>query len=94
MKYIYFEIKHVSGYNSSEPVIENENVLLIKPLTNSSGIWGFRNITERKGFSKLSFLIVEQYWIDLDKFDSEKCHSNIKENLNQAMQKISERISK
>lgn len=71
IKYIYFEVKYISEFNSTKPTIENENVLLFKPNTNSNGIWGFKNVTERKGFPEPSFSIVEQYWIDFDKFCDE-----------------------
>lgn len=73
IKYLYFEIKYVNNSNGlimSTSEIENENVLLIKPHTNSIGMWHFRNVTERKSLQKPStFSIVEQYWIDLDKFN-------------------------
>jgi hypothetical protein len=71
MKYIYFEIKYISGYNSTEQRIENENILLNKPHTNSGGVWGFTSITERHGFEGPSFSVVQQNWIDLEKFDRE-----------------------
>lgn len=48
IKYIYFEIKYINGVDSTKPTIENENILLIKPHTNSNGVWEFTNITERK----------------------------------------------
>jgi len=47
----------------SKPQIKNENILVIKPNTNSEGIWYFKNITER-GFSEPTYSVVEQYWID------------------------------
>ncbi len=72
IKYIYFEINQITGCNSKYKTIQNENVLLIKPHTNSSGIRGFTNMTERKGFSEPTFSIVNQYWIDLKKFKEEK----------------------
>ena len=70
IKYIYFEINEIVGIDSKEKTIENENVLLFKPNTNSDGYWIFRNMTERLGFSVPTFCIVTQYWIDLDKFDN------------------------
>lgn len=71
IKYIYFEINQITGINSTNKKIENENVLLIKPKTNSSGIEGYTNMTERKGFSKPTFSVVNQYWINLEKFNKE-----------------------
>lgn len=66
LKYIYYEIKYIAGENSTEETIENENVLMIKPHTNSNGIWGFRNCTKRHNCESYSY--VEQNWIDLEKF--------------------------
>ncbi len=92
IKYIYFEIKYVTGGALFSPEIENENVLLIKPNTNSSGVWGFRNVTERrKGLSEYS--VVEQNWIDLDKykfgiFPYEKLDEQIKYVLRKLEEKI------
>lgn len=71
IKYIYFEVNHITGSDPTQKSVENENVLLIKPHTNSSGIWGFENMTEI-GFSQPSFSIVNQYWIDLEKFNNSK----------------------
>lgn len=71
IKYIYFEIKYIKGENETEPKIENENVLLIKPTTNSSGVWGFTSITERYRHPVPTYSIVKQNWIDLDKFENE-----------------------
>jgi hypothetical protein len=42
---------------------------LLKPHTNSSGIWGFRNVTERKRTNAISeHVIVDQNWVDLTKY--------------------------
>ena len=69
IKYIYFEIKFTKGGSfSTEPKITNENVLMIKPHTNSSGNWGFTNITERTHMSEKIYTIVDQNWIDLEKY--------------------------
>jgi hypothetical protein len=68
-KYIYFEIKYNTGVYESIPTIENENVLLNKPKTNSSGLWGFLNMNERKGLSKPTFSVTDQCWVDLEKID-------------------------
>lgn len=96
IKYIYFEIKHLKGIDSTEPKIENENALLIRPNTNSSGIWMFTNITERKGFSEPSFSIVNQYWIDLDKFSEERSQSifqtKLKEQIAEVLKRINEKL--
>lgn len=75
VKYIYFEIRYNTGVVKTEPRIENENVLLIKPHTNSSGYWGCSSMTEQKRKNGLSYSIVEQNWIDLDKFN-ESDHLN------------------
>ena len=70
IKYIYFEINEKTGRLSEESRIDNENVLLIKPNTNSSGFWSFTNVTEDKYHRESTFTIVNQYWIDLDKYKS------------------------
>lgn len=72
IKYLYFEIKYIKGVGKTKPAIQNTNVLMIKPNTNSTGYYGFTNITERKGFNEPTFSIVEQNWIDLEKFKEEK----------------------
>ena len=72
IKYIYFEVNRITGYNSTEKRIENINVLLIKPHTNGDGYWGYTNLTERHGFPEKSHMMVEQYWIDLDKYNYSK----------------------
>lgn len=94
IKYIYFEINQIIGDNSTEKIIENENVLLIKPNTNSSGVWGFTNMTERKGFSQPTFSIVNQYWIDLNKFKGEKhkIYSELKKQVDIVMEKINSKV--
>ncbi len=96
IKYIYFEIKYIKGVNETEPTIENENVLLIKPNTNSSGVWGFTNITERKGFSEPTFSIVEQNWIDLEKFKEEqhKVYDRVKKQVNMVLEILNQKLLK
>jgi len=71
IKYIYFEIYWVDGVDSVKPKIQNENILLIKPHTSSVGIWGYRNVTERKNMSTPTFVTVSQNWIDLEKYYKE-----------------------
>jgi hypothetical protein len=70
IKYIYFEVNRITGYNQSEKNIENINILLIQPHTNSDGYWGFTNLTERHGFSEKSYNMVVQHWIDLEKYNN------------------------
>jgi hypothetical protein len=96
IKYIYFEIKYIKEVDETEPTIENENVLLIKPTTNSSGIWGFTNITERKGFSEPTFSIVEQNWIDLEKFQVEnhKIYSKLKSQVDDVLDRLNQKLFK
>ena len=93
IKYIYFEIKYVKGVGETEPTIEN--VLLIKPKTNSSGVWGFTNITERKGFSEPTFSIVNQYWIDLEKLnhDNSELYGELKKQLVLVLEKINNKLN-
>lgn len=66
MKYIYFEIHRDSRYVKTF-TIQNVNGLVYRPHTNSTGWWGFTNATYYYNGYKL---IVEQYWIDMDKYDS------------------------
>ncbi len=82
IKYIYFEIKYVKGVSETEPTIENENVLMFKPNTNSSGVWGFTNIT--------TFSIVEQNWIDLEKFSKEnhRVYSKLKSQVDDVLNRL------
>jgi hypothetical protein len=68
IKYIYFEIYWQEGEQPSDPIIRNENILLFKPHTNSSGEWGFRNVTKGKYY----YAIVDQSWIDLEKYKAQK----------------------
>jgi hypothetical protein len=90
IKYIYFEIKYVKGVDETKPTIENENVLMFKPKTNSSGVWGFTNITERKGSSEPTFSIVEQNWIDLEKFSKEnhRVYSKLKSQVDDVLNRL------
>lgn len=96
IKYIYFEIKYIKGVDETEPTIENENVLMFKPHTNSSGVWGFTNITERKGFSVPTFSIVEQNWIDLEKFNDEnhKVYSKLKSHVDDVLNMVNQKLLK
>jgi hypothetical protein len=68
IKYIYFEVTQTTGYNSSKKSIENVNALLFRPHTNSRGVWGYANLTERHGFPEKCYMSVDQYWIDLEKY--------------------------
>lgn len=96
IKYIYFEIKYVKGVDETEPTIKNENVLMFKPHTNSSGIWGFTNITERKGFSEPTFSIVEQNWVDLEKFSGEnhKVYDKLKKQVDIVLERFNKKLLK
>ena len=93
IKYIYYEIKHLQGDNFPPPftlTMENENVLLVKPTTNSSGIWGFRHVNDRQFKDRKEFSVTDQYWIDLEKYNMEKFHSethNIEECLKRLRKK-------
>jgi len=69
IKYIYFEVSAVRGSNPVAPKMQNENILVLKPHTNSDGVWSFANITERTGCSEPTHSFVYQYWIDLEKFE-------------------------
>jgi hypothetical protein len=101
IKYIYFEIKYIKGAGGTEPTIVNENALMFKPYTNSLGIFRFINATERKGyvtehrgFDEPTFSIVEQHWIDLEKFDVEnrKLFSELKTHVDVVLNKLNQKI--
>lgn len=82
MKYIYFEIRKISNIDNTlnkKEEIQNANILLIKPKTNSSGVWSYRYMTDiynstagspHMGSSlKIeSIIVTDQYWIDIDKY--------------------------
>jgi hypothetical protein len=75
IKYIYYEIKHLRGDNFPPPctlTMENENVLMLKPKTNSKGVHGFRHVTDRQFKDRKEFSVTDQYWIDLEKYNMEK----------------------
>jgi hypothetical protein len=66
IKYIYFELYSLNG---SKPIIQNENILLIKPTTNSNGVYEYRNVNERKKMNSVNdTIIIDQCWIDLTKY--------------------------
>lgn len=96
INYIYFEIKYIKGVGETEPTIENENALMFKPHTNSSGVWGFTNITERKGFSEPTFSIVEQNWVDLEKFNQEnhEVYSKLKSQVDEVLNRLNQKLLK
>ena len=93
IKYLYFEIEYLIGDNATKPSIINENVLLIKPETNSSGVWGFTNMSERAGGK--SFVVIEQYWIDLDKFKDEnhKVYAKMRIHVDDVLRRISLKLN-
>ena len=94
IKYIYFEINQITGYNATEKRVENENILLIKPDTNSSGVWGYTNITRRYGFPEPLFSVVNQYWIDLQKFEKEEheVYSDLKKHTVDILKRLNQKL--
>lgn len=99
IKYIYFETygkvrdSDRASHNCINHKIQNVNVLMLKPETNSSGYWQIRHVTKGDNFN----ICVDQYWVYLDKFNAEykeRCywtrylHGRIKE----AMEVIEELI--
>lgn len=72
LKYIYFEVNNITGFGATTPRIENANILLVKPKTNSNGVWSHTNVTKRKARDngqEASQSWVNQYWVDLEKYD-------------------------
>ena len=92
IKYIYYEIYSVEG--GSFPIerrLQNENILLIKPETNSDGFWGFRNVTKRNlsGSIPERFSTVEQNWIDFEKYKfGNTYYSEMDEQINMCLDKF------
>jgi hypothetical protein len=68
-----------------EATIENENILLLKPKTNSLGIWGCTHIQK----SRFLTYITHQYWIDLEKLEP---GSYLKPVVDDALKKIYEKL--
>lgn len=68
VKYIYFEVYRSTYRDNSKPILQQVNVLTLCPHTNSLGIWGYMNRTERTEKSGQSVVIVDQYWVDLSKY--------------------------
>lgn len=93
-KYIYYEIKKRDGINETESCIQNENVLLIKPKTNSGGTWGVRNVNELKGFSKPTYLLIDQIWVNLEKFNNSYHHVDFKRQVDIVLEKIEKKLRK
>jgi len=61
--------------------IQNLNILLLRPENlNSSGIWGFRHMTENRNGADIvpksytewgkSYITVDQYWVDLQVYEA------------------------
>jgi hypothetical protein len=73
MKYIYFEISQIVGAGATEKEVQNINILLLKPHTNSNGVWFYKNMTERyRVDGDKSHRVIEQVWVDLEKYDMNK----------------------
>lgn len=68
VKYIYFEVYRNTFMDNNKPTLQQVNVLTFCPHTNSLGIWGYRNRTERTVKLGQSVVIVDQYWVDLSKY--------------------------
>ena len=69
VQYIYFELAWLDGVGLPKPIIQHENILLLKPNTNSMGVWSFLNQTKRINCKGDVYSTVHQYWIDLEKFN-------------------------
>ena len=75
IKYIYFEVYSISGVEIVEPRLQNINALIFKPQTNSSGFWGYTNMTKRRNDD--TFVWVHQNWVDIEKYNNKKLHHNM-----------------
>lgn len=91
MKYIYFEIHSVEGGSFPEDThMQNENILFLKPETNSSGYWGYRNVTiqnETKSRPRRCST-VEQNWIDLTKYKPGETYDQLDKHVQECLDKI------
>jgi len=77
IKYVYFEVHSVIGVDPIEEFITNENILLFKPPhTNELGSWSCKHATERKEMSIPTYFLVEQNWIDFEKFKEYNIRNN------------------
>jgi hypothetical protein len=64
-KYIYFEVLRITDKaDLVERKMQNENIMLRKPHTNSIGVMGYTHITKKPG-TDIS-ICMDQYWVDLD----------------------------
>lgn len=94
IKYIYFERYRITGNGQTEFEIRNFNILLNKPEdTGSSGVNNCMNITERNGYMEKSYFVVDQYWIDLEKYkyegDENKYDKQLNENIDYVLNLLS-----
>lgn len=96
IRYIYFEVIQIGGAKLSEQKIDNENALLFKPHTNSSGIWSHRYTIEQRRFSGSTILLIDQYWIDLEKFKKEKhkVYQKLKKQVDIVLKKLNKKLIK
>jgi len=91
MKYIYFEIHSVEGgFSPEEPHMQNENILFLKPKTNSGGYWGYKNITilNNTNYTPRICSIVEQNWIDLTKYKPKETYDKLDKQVQECLDKI------
>ena len=73
IKYIYFELysEPVVGEETKKAEIQNENALMFKPNTNSSGIWGFTSLTKSYRYKTRELHThIQQFWIDFEKYET------------------------
>ena len=85
IKYIYFEQYNL---NNNGPIIQNENILYHKPKTNTSGFWGFMNVTK----SRNRTVIVNQYWVDFEKYDWNNQNTHIDDVIHDCVEIIINKI--
>jgi hypothetical protein len=77
IKYIYFEVTTTThGEEGKDDIVNtyitNQNIVLIKPWTNSNGVSGCLHVTNHNctvGRMKTYTNRVYQNWIDLDKYE-------------------------
>lgn len=98
IKYIYFERYRITGNGQTEFEIRNFNILLNKPEdTGSSGVNNCMNITERNGYMEKSYFVVDQYWIDLEKYkyegDENKYDKQLNENIDYVLNELKDKKS-
>ncbi len=85
VKYIYFEELTLVNKEKLTNKIQNEDILFLKPNTNSSGFWSFRIIEHN--------MILDKYWIDLERFNKIILNDDLRIKVHSVMKMINDKIN-